>query len=455
MKTRISQVIAVGAAATMLAALGACSSGNSSGGGNDTSTTGSGGSSKAAEIDAALQAGGELTYWTWTPSAKDQVAAFEKAYPNVKVNLVNTGSANDNNLKLQNAIAAGSGAPDVVQLEYQALPQFVLSDGLLDLTDYGFGDLKDLYTASTWGSVSQGGIWGLPQDSGPMALFYDKATFDKFGLTVPKTWDEYYQDAVKLHSADPSYFITNDSGTDAGFGTSMIWQAGGRPFKADGKNVTVNLQDDGSKKWADNWNRLVQGGLIGNISGWTDEWYQALSDGKIATLPIGAWMPGVLESGAKGGSGNWRVAPMPTYDGGQAVTAENGGSSEVVTKQSKNSALAAGFLKWLNSSDESIKVFLASGGFPSTVKDLNSDSFLNYTSDYFGGQQINKVLVDAANSVGTGWQYLPWQAYANSIYADTVGKAYLNKSDINDGLRAFQDQNVKYGKEQGFTVATS
>ena len=447
MRRRFGKALAVGAvvAAVGLAASACGSSGSDS--------AGSSGSNKADAIEQALQKGGTITYWTWTPSAKAQVAAFEKAYPKVKVNLVNTGSANDNNLKLQNAISAGSGAPDVVQIEYQSLPQFVLSKGLTDLTDYGFSSLKSLYTASTWGSVSQSnGIWALPQDSGPMALFYDKATFDKFGLTVPKTWDDYIADAKKLHAADPSYYITNDAGTDAGFGTSMIWQAGGKPFQTDGSKVTVNLQDEGTKKFVSTWDQLEQGGLMSQISGWTDEWYQALADGKIATLPIGAWMPGVLESGAKGGAGNWRVAPMPTYDGGQAVSSENGGSSEAVTAQSKNKELAAGFLKWLNSSEDSIKVFLQSGGFPSTVKDLNSDSFLNDAPSYFGGQQINKVLVDAANSVATGWQYLPWQSYANSIYADYVGKAYSAKTDIGAALQQWQDANVKYGNEQGFTV---
>lgn len=446
MKHTLIRGVAAGAAAVLLGAgLAACSSSstpsNSNGGGD------------AASIEAALQAGGELTYWTWTPSAQAQVDAFEKAYPNVKVKVVNTASANDNNLKLQNAIAAGSGAPDVVQLEYQSLPQFIMSKGLLDLTSYGFGDLENLYTPGPWGAVAQqDGIWGLPQDSGPMALFYNKAVFDKFGLDVPTTWDEYVEAGRKLHAADSNYYITNDSGTDAGFGTSMMWQAGGRPFSSTGDTVSIDLADKGTLKWASTWDHLVQEGLISTISGWTDEWFQGLSSGTIATLPIGAWMPGVLESGAPGGAGNWRVAPMPTYDGGEATNSENGGSSEAVTAQSKNPALAAGFLQWLNSSKASIDVFLASGGFPATVADLNSDAFLNYTSDYFGGQEINKVLVGAAKSVSTGWQYLPWQSYANSIYADTVGKAYLNKTSIADGLAAWQKQNAAYGTEQGFTV---
>src|SRR3954467_4622763 len=61
-------------------------------------------------VDAALQAGGTITYWSWTPSAKDQVAAFEKEFPKVKVNYVNAGTGNDHYTKLQNAIKAGSGA---------------------------------------------------------------------------------------------------------------------------------------------------------------------------------------------------------------------------------------------------------------------------------------------------------------------------------------------------------
>jgi len=448
-RTRAAAAIAI--TALVGVSLVACSSGSSSGTSSDTSTGSSAGG--AAALDAALAKGGDLTYWTWTPSAKAQVDAFEKVYPNVTVNLVNTGGAGDNNLKLQNAIKAGTGAPDVVQIEYQSLLQFVLPGDVLDLTQYGFDSLKDLYTPGPWGAVTSGGIWGLPQDSGPMAMFYNKTDFDKYGLTVPTTWDEYIAAAKKLHAADPTKFIANDTG-DAGFTTSMIWQAGGRPFVSDGSAVTVNLQDSGSKKWADMWNQLNEPGLLDSVPGWTDQWFKALSDGSIATLVTGAWMPGVFEASAPDGSGQWRVAPIPTYDG-TPVTAENGGSSEVVTKQSKSPELAAAFLRWLNSDPASIKVFLASGGFPATTADLSSSAFIDQESAYFGGQKINQVLVDASKTVAPGWQYMPWQSYANGIYGDTVGKSYLNHTDINEGLKAWQDENVTYGKDQGFTVKTN
>ncbi|MBT2497821.1 sugar ABC transporter substrate-binding protein [Agromyces sp. ISL-38] len=405
----------------------------------------------ASDLEAALEAGGTITYWSWTPSAEAQVAAFEKAYPKVDVKLVNAGTNTEEYTKLQNAIKAGSGAPDVAQIEYYAMPQFALSDSLLDLSAYGLDELEDQYTASTWGSVNiDGKLYGLPQDSGPMALFYNATVFDQFGIAVPTTWDEYIAAGEQLHAADPTKYITSDTG-DSGFATSMIWQAGGHPFDVDGADITVDLADEGSAKWADTWNQLLEKDLLSDIPGWSDEWFKGLGDGTIASLVVGAWMPGVLESSVPDAAGDWRVAPIPTYDG-EPVSAENGGGGQAVLKQSKNPALAAAFLEWLNSDPESIKIFGESGGFPSTVAELESEDFVNQESEYFGGQKINEVLTQAASDVLPGWSYLPYQVYANSIFGDTVGQAYANKSDLNAGLATWQKQLVDYGNEQGFDV---
>jgi multiple sugar transport system substrate-binding protein len=419
-----------------------------------TSTTSSSGGGTASDIAAALQTKSTITVWTWALADKDIAKAFEKKYPKVTVKVVNVGTGNDQYTKLQNAIKAGSGAPDVAQIEYYALPQFALSDSLVDLSTYGLDSLKSKFTASTWNNVNiDGGLYGLPQDSGPMALFYNKDVFDKYGLTVPKTWDEYVADAKKLHAANPNAYITNDTG-DAGFTTSMIWQAGGHPYTVKNtKDVTINLQDAGSKKFADTWNQLVDNNLVAPISSWSDEWYQGLGDGTIASLAIGAWMPGGLEAGVKAGSGEWRVAPLPTYGTGAPATAENGGGSDAVLKQSKNKLVAAGFVQFMDA-EKGATMSAKAGGFPSTVADLNASYFLNAAPAYFGGQKINQVLAQAAKNVVPGWTYLPFQVYANSIYGDTVGQAYANQSDLNKGLVSWQNASAEYGNQQGFTVTS-
>jgi multiple sugar transport system substrate-binding protein len=423
--------------------LAACSSGDAA----PAAATGG-----ATDIEAALQQETTLTVWAWAPAVEDVAKAFEAKYPKVTVKVVNAGTGNDQYIKLQNAIKAGSGGPDVAQIEYYALPQFALSDALTDLGDFGFGDLAPKYTDSTWGSVNiNDGLYALPQDSGPMALFYNKTVFDKYGLAVPTTWDEYIAAAKTLHAADPNAYITNDTG-DAGFTTSMIWQAGGSPFKtANATDVTVNLQDDGSKKFADTWNQLISNDLVAPIGSWSDEWYKGLGDGTIATLAIGAWMPGNLESGVPEGAGNWRIAPMPTFEAGVPASAENGGGGDSILKQSKNQLAAAGFLKFMNEG-EGTQISIDAGGFPSTVADLESPEFLGYSSAYFGGQKINEVFAQSIKDVVPGWSYLPFQVYANSIFGDTVGQSYANKSDLNEGLAAWQKATSAFGNEQGFTV---
>lgn len=94
----------------------------------------------------------------------------------------------------------------------------------------------------------------------------------------------------------------------------------GGAFAAEGEGVTIDLQDEGSQRWADMWTHLLQADELAMIPGGTEEWGKALSDGTIATVVAGGWFAGLLSGAA--GAGDWRVAPMPTYDGGDPVSAE-------------------------------------------------------------------------------------------------------------------------------------
>jgi len=400
-------------------------------------------------LDAALAEGGTLEYWSWLPSGEAQAEAFMAEHENVTINVRNTGGVSEHNMALQNAITAGTGVPDVIQVEYQSIAQYQLPGSLLDLTAYGLDGLEDTFTASTWQAVTPNdGVWALPQDSAPMSMFYNASVFDANGLEVPTTWEEFIAAGEALEASNPDLCIINDIG-DAGFTTSMIWQAGGRPFKVEGDTVHIDLQDEGARLWADTWNELVEKGLNCEFPPGTNEWFQALNAGTIATLPAGPWMAAALPRLVPDGAGMWRVAPMPSYDGTPA-NAENGGSAQAVTSASSSPALAAAFLRWLSTDPASFAAY--PGMFPSTVAELSNEEFLAQEVEYFGGQKINEVFADGVDAVGAGWQYLPWQVYANGIVSETVGQSYLNRTDINDGLAEWQERNVRYAQEQGFTV---
>jgi len=437
---------AFGVGLVLVGSLAACSSGSSGGTGAD--------SASADEIEAALQEDSTLTVWAWAPAVEPIAEAFEEKYPNVTVDVQNVGTGADQYTKLQNAIKAGKGAPDVAQVEYFAIPQFTLGESLADLGGFGYGDLEEDFTASTWNAVTEDdAVYALPQDSGPMAMFYRQDVFDKYDLEVPTTWDEYVAAAETMHSADPEQFIAGDTG-DAGFATSMIWQAGGHPYEVDGENVTIDLQDEGAKRWTSTWNTLVENGSLAQTPGWTDEWFRALGDGSIATMLTGAWMPGNLTAQAAAGSGQWRVAPMPQYEEGDTATAENGGSSIAVMQQSSNKLVAAAFTKFATAEEEGRQISFDAGGFPSTTADLEDEEFLAEAPEYFGGQKINEVLADAATNVLPDWEYLPFQVYANSIFSDSASSAYTNGTSLDPVLEAWGEASAAYGEQQGFSVET-
>lgn len=416
------------------------------GGGSDDDAT----TSAPPAADGPLS--GSLTVWAWEPTLEQVVADYEDANPDVDIELVNAGTGNDQYTALQNAISAGSGVPDVAQIEYYALSQFALAESVTDLGALGASELDGTFTPGPWSSVRAGeGIYGLPMDSGPMALFYNQELFDEHGIEVPETWDEFVEAARALKAADPDVYITNDTG-DAGLTTSLIWQAGGQPYQVDGTNVGIDFTDAGSAKFAETWDTLVKEDLLAPISSWSDEWYQGLGNGTIATLAIGAWMPANLESGVPDGSGKWRVAPLPQWEAGASASSENGGSSLAVPALSENSALAYDFVEYATAR-EGVQTRIDGGAFPATVAELESEEFRTAEFEYFGGQAANEVFAESAANVVDGWTYLPFQVYANSVFNDTVGQAYVSDTSIADGLAAWQDSSRAYGEQQGFTIA--
>ncbi len=115
-----------------------------------------------------------LKLWDWGASNKAVIAAFNKDYPNIKVEWANVGAGPDEYNKLLTALKAGTGAPDIAAIEYGFLPSFIAFGGLVDLAKYGANNYKNLYPDWAWRQVSPEGsaVYGIPGDQGPLALVY-------------------------------------------------------------------------------------------------------------------------------------------------------------------------------------------------------------------------------------------------------------------------------------------
>jgi multiple sugar transport system substrate-binding protein len=398
-----------------------------------------------------------LTFWSWVPNLQDnEVNLWNSTHPDIQVSVTNVGQAMPEYTKLTTALKAGSGAPDLVQIEFQYLPTYVTLKGLVDLSKYGASAVKNDFVPWTWAQVSSGShVWAIPQDSGPLGLLYRKDIFDKYGLKVPTTWSQYAADAYDLHNRNPKIYLADFGLADAGEQVGLFWQAGSRPFKVSGTTVTIRIDDAPALQVANYWGRLIYSHAIAAQPAWTTAWYTALSKGTYATMtPAAAWAPVFLQGLAKSTSGKWRAAPIPQWTtGGTPVNGNWGGSTTAVTVQSQHPSEAAQFAIWLNTNLQSASMFaLKQYLFPTLKAVLNSSSFKNAKFAFYGGQQVNKLFATASTQVDTHFQWSPFQTYVYSQLQAQFALAAQGKESFAAALHKTQKSVVAYAKSQGFTV---
>jgi multiple sugar transport system substrate-binding protein len=410
----------------------------------------------AADIERALRTETTLTFWSWVPNMGKTVALFERKYPKIKINLVNAGQSKTEYTRLMTTLRAGNGVPDMAQIEYFALPRFAFSHLVADLNVYGAEKLQGRFSTSAWNQVDlNGNVYAIPQDTGPMTMIYRKDVFDRLGLKPPRTWDEFVTVAERIRRRDPRVFITSVDPTDSGVADSLIWQAGGRPFAIENATtIRIDLQDKGARRWARLWTRLSREKLIEPAVNWNGAWWRNMAAGRYALWLTGAWAPGVMEGAIPWTRGRWRAAPLPGWGAGKPVNAENGGSGVSVLSESRHPLAAYGFARWLNSDPEAVRsLSTVSGVFPAATELMRSREFLDVKIPVLGGQRANRLFVKGSTQVAGGWQYLPFQLYANSVFGGSVGRSFSHATDLNAGLRAWQSRIGAYARRQGFKVS--
>jgi multiple sugar transport system substrate-binding protein len=333
---------------------------------------------------------------------------------------------------------------------------FALSGALADITDLVPADLKDKFVASAWDSMTANGrLYGVPQDVAPTVMYYRQDIFERLGVEVPTTWEEFQTAAAAIRAADPEVYITFADPGNQEPATAAMWAQQTWPWRTTAPDaVSVDLQNPGAQNWANLWTGMLQNDQVEVSSQGSDEWFKAMTDGRYAAWVIGAWGVYALQGQIPSGAGLWRVAPMPQWAEGANASAASGGGGTGVLAQSKHPAEAAKFAAWLNGSVEGATGLNALGLMPAARSVIEAPEYVDATSEYLGGQKAQALFAEAAAAMPAGWEWLPFQQYANSVYKDTVGQAISNKTDLNVGLQQWQDRIVSYGQEQGYTVTT-
>lgn len=140
---------------------------------------------------------GQVPIETWVSSGRDQVKIISQIVNDffvpktgipVKLSIVDTSTT------LVEATLAGKG-PDVALLVPQDTPVNLASrDALVDLSRFDLEELKSqIYEQSFVPFEYNGGLYALPETQNFHMLFYRTDIFEQLGLSVPQTWEEFYE----------------------------------------------------------------------------------------------------------------------------------------------------------------------------------------------------------------------------------------------------------------------
>ncbi|MEO3810497.1 extracellular solute-binding protein [Sphaerisporangium sp. B11E5] len=392
-----------------------------------------------------------LTYWTWVPNMDKIVTVWNQANPDIKVTVSKQAGGDDASAKFLTAAKAGN-PPDLVQAEYQHLPSFVAADAVADIAAET-GAARGEFTPQLWNLVTLGteGVYAVPQDSGPMMLYYRPDLFEKYGIDVPRTWEEFAAAARTVRDKDPKVYLGTFSSKDPGAFTGLAQQAGAQWWSISGEAWKVGIDDAATRKVADYWGGLVKEDAIDDMPYFTPEWNKALNDGTLLTWPSAVWGPGVLAANAPKGKGKWAVAPLPQWGPGENASGFWGGSSTAVAEKSPNRAAAVKFATWLNTDPQALRLLIDEGAvYPASTK---GQAAMTAAPAYFSNQPDFWQQAQKIAATARGFTFGPNVNVTYNAFKDAFGKALQDKSPFADAVRVMQETTVADMRKSGFQLA--
>lgn len=390
----------------------------------------------------------KLTFSGWVPGIEDAVNLWNEKNPNIQIEFKRIASDAQKNYSTQ--IQAGT-AGDILQLADDNLADLVIDEQVQDISQY-VNDKKDQFTDAAWNTTQLGGnTYAVPQDSSPTAFMYRKDLFEQYGVSVPKTWDEYLDAARKLHAANPDLYITAFTPNEYSLFNSDFLQEGGSWYATEGDTWKVTIDSKASQTVAKRYQTLLDEKLVKVVDMWTPDFWSAVNKGEIASFNYQAWFPVIIEENAPDLSGKWAIAQSPS-DSGEGPWSDSGGSLNVVTATCKYPEQASKFITWLNTDPDSLNILISKGGlFPAAKAGFENEA-MTKPSDYWGGQVVSEEFVKAANNVKEGAMGGPLEGTGHTALQDEFAKVVNGEETFEDALSATSTSLKKAISDKGLNV---
>lgn len=247
------------------------------------------------------------------------------------------------NTRLATAFASGSG-PDIFLISPGDFLRYYNGGALLDLAPYMTQEAIDDFNPDVLGTRRVGkGIYGLPMEVEPLAMFYSVPAWEKAHLSegdIPKTWDQMLETAQKLTTQSQSGLVFE---TVPGYFQNFTWY----PWMWQGHGDVVDSHQKPSfdskavTQALDLFGRSISTGVAPRTNPAAGDLPGAFAEGYAAMWQSGIWQV----AGFRGTQPkfDYGLFPLPTPPGGVSKTVL-GGWAWCVNARGRNPEAAAKFV---------------------------------------------------------------------------------------------------------------
>jgi len=335
---------------------------------------------------------------------KAAVASYNKTHPNVHVTAQFYGNADYALQKVLTAIAGGK-YPDIAYLYGSWAANIAKSPKTLDLTqrvkDPSF-QFDDIWRAARAVGRVNGKVIGVPALTDNLALVYNKKLFRQAHVPFPTakwTWADMRRAAKKLTNRGKKQFgwaYVNDGSEDTVWRfEALLWEAGGNILTSDGKHAAFNSAA-GVKAL-----KFLQQTVVKDKSVYLDSgngnYANLFNSGRIAMLYTGPWdlasFPNV----------DYGVQILPRDRNHQTISGPD--NWVLFDNGTQRSTAAWNFMKWFLSTNEHLKIALATGELPLRRSELKQPGYKRYVKKYKGIGTFVRNLANAEKSRPTTEKY--------------------------------------------------
>jgi ABC-type glycerol-3-phosphate transport system substrate-binding protein len=427
---KLKSMAALGLAGAL--AFGACGDDDDSSSEEDTAAT------TAAESEGTEAPSGEaatLRLWLNGPDIPDEVVQsaideFESTHPNVTVELERQQW--DGLVERLTTALSSDDSPDVVELGNTQAQSFEAAGAFVDLTEHkealGGDDLvQSLVESGTY----DGKFYAAPLLGGARIVVYRKDLFEKSGIEIPTTIDEFIQAGIKLkadNASTPNFSGIYFPGRNWHATLSFIWENGGDIAVQEGDEWVGKLSTPESVAGLEQVQQIMTeaNGAPPDSDDAND--FITFCRGEVGMLLGPGWKAGEIAGECPEMEANLGAFALPGTEAGTTAPVFLGGSNIGVSANSDNPDLAVELL-----------AVITGENFQSQLAELGILPVRTSLLDLVGGDEAKDAQAAAAQNS----RFVPssenWAAVEGANILQDMGVAIAQGADVATEAQAAEE----------------